>query len=117
MPIGPRGERLPYPGDPGYRGPQAAQGPPGAPGAQGPAGGVQRRRRGGRPPNRQVGGLGPVAPAQRAMHQPAQVGPEWAGANPMGLGAFGAMGRMPGVGQPGAVDPRAVLNTTRRRQG
>jgi hypothetical protein len=33
------------------------------------------------------------------------------------LGAFGAMGRMPGVGQPGAVDPRAVLNTTRRRQG
>jgi|6_EtaG_2_1085325.scaffolds.fasta_scaffold228891_2 hypothetical protein len=94
MPVGPRGEALPY-----YD--------------EQPA--VQRRRAGGRPAKRNIGKLGPIAGAQSALHAPAQVGPEWPGANPMGLGAYGALGSVPGVGMSGAVDPRAVMNTPRRR--
>ena len=100
MPIGPRGEPLPYNGE-------SAPKP------------VQRRQAGGRPPKRRIpaasGGLGPIAGAQSALHEPAQIGPEWPAANPMGLGAYGAMGGVPGVGMDGAVDPRAVMNTPRRR--
>lgn len=100
MPIGPGGEPLPY-------GPE---------GSQGTGQDVKRRRAGGRPKHRQLGGGSPqIAPAQTAMHQPAQIGPEWPATDPMGLGAYGAMGSVPGVGMQGAVDPRAVMNTTRRR--
>ena len=55
-------------------------------------------------------GGGRVAPPQMAMNRPAEVGSPMAG-----LGNFGAMGAIPGVGQPGAVNANSVLNTPRRR--
>jgi hypothetical protein len=135
MPIDPRtGQRLPYPGDPGYQGPGGGGGgqpytPAGgmaSPNVQrpniggGPVGGggpVRRRRPAPRPP--QAGGGPPrggppmggrIAPAQSALNKPAQAGPAMED-----LGNFGAMGAVAGIGETGAVNAASVLN--RRRRG
>jgi hypothetical protein len=138
MPYDPRtGQRQPYPGEPGYQGPggggggqaynpaggvggpnlrrPSIGGPPvgtqqgrGPQQAQGPQAGLRRRRPMG------GGGPGRVAPPQMAMNRPAQVGSPIAG-----LGDFGALGAVPGVGTPGAVNPGSLLNIpgTRKRGG
>lgn len=140
MPVDPRtGQRLPYPGDPGYQGGggggqpfnpgQGIGGPPSAPPQM--TGGIRRppiggpptgggpmgggvRRRGGPPPMGRGGPPGGrVAPPQMAMNNPAQVGP------PIGdIGFAGAAGAIPGIGQPGAVNPASTLNlpASRNRQ-
>jgi hypothetical protein len=129
--------RLPYPGDPGYQGPgggggggvayNPSQGMAGnpfqtggirRPNIGGPQPGGARRRRPGTAPPMGGGGMGKpmgrVAPPQMAMNQPAQVG------TPMqDIGNFGAMGAIPGIGSPGAVNAGSVLNLpmSRRRGG
>jgi hypothetical protein len=135
MPIDQRtGQRLPYPGEPGYQGPGGGGGgqaynPAGGVGGPnlrrpnlgaGPvgAGGPVRRRRPAGPPTAplqaaQASGPpmgGRIAPAQSALNKPAQVGPAMED-----LGNFGAMGAVAGIGEPGAVTAESVLN--RRRRG
>jgi len=123
--------RLPYPGEPGYQGPDTRGGgigytPPGAPlsspnvrrpalgGGPAGAGGSVRRRtaRGAAAPKMPMMGGGQIAPAQSALNQRAQAGP------PMeDLGNFGALGAVAGIGETGAVNPQSVLNRPRRRRG
>ena len=135
MPVDPRtGQRLPYPGEPGYQGGGGGQAfnpgqgiggpPPTAPQMTGgirrpsiggpPVGGGPTRSRGGTPPMGRGGPPGGrVAPPQMAMNQPAQVGP------PIGdFGLAGAAGAIPGVGPPGAVNAASTLNlpASRNRQ-
>ena len=95
----------PYPGDPDYTGPEASPRP------EGPLSQVKRRGpAGGRPPTRRVP-PGAGMPARNA-----QAGPELMG-NPAGLGHYGALGAVPGIGQRGAVGPESVLPRQRRRGG
>jgi len=137
MPVDPRtGQRLPYPGEPGYQGPGGGGGgqafnPAGGVGGPNlrrphiggpPVGGGQAgvRRRGTQAPPQQpprtgggsalpVGGR--VAPPQMALNRPAQAGP------PMDdLGNFGALGAVPGIGEQGAVNASSVLNRPRSRR-
>jgi|AACY02.8.fsa_nt_gi hypothetical protein len=129
MPIDQRtGQRLPYPGEPGYQGPGGGGGgrpytPAGgmaSPHVQRPnigggpvGGGGPTRRRRPAPPAQAGGGPpmgGRIAPAQSALNQPAQAGPAMED-----LGNFGALGAVAGIGEPGAVNAASVLN--RRRRG
>mgnify|MGYP005812441259 FL=1 len=91
----------PYPGDPDYQAPKQAAQPQ-----------VQRRSnpQGGRPPERRISRQRQLPPQQ------AQPGPALGG-NPAGLGHYGALGAVPGIGQRGAVGPESVLPRQRRRGG
>ena len=103
MPIDPKtGKHLPYPGEPGYKPPETA------PGMDAPTTPVKRRGPGGRPPERQ-------RPQGRSLGaRPAQAGPPLMG-EPAGLGQYGSLGAVPGVGQAGAVNPHSVMPQPRRR--
>jgi hypothetical protein len=116
-PVTGKTKRLPYPGDPGYAGAEGApvsgspQQPAPRPTPNAPADpAAVRRRRTGRPKERQVS-AGPQVPARNA-----QVGPSLAG-DPSGLGYFGSLGAVPGVAEQGAVTGASVLPHERRRRG